>query len=147
MAWYLHERDVLITVLHLAAYRGWDRAAANIAIDWRPMNQEVDTDAETYPHALAALEAAIRAGDDVLIAELHRDVGPKAVRLGFPAERPGPPREGAGALRTPGRPGARPTSCETCPPYRGCRALPPSSISAPPCYWWKAVTLRRSSSS
>jgi DNA-binding SARP family transcriptional activator len=84
--WYLHERDVLITVLHLAAYRGWDRAAANIAIDWRPMNQEVDTDHETYPHAQAALEAAIRVGDDLLIAELHRDVGPKAVRLGFPAE-------------------------------------------------------------
>jgi DNA-binding SARP family transcriptional activator len=84
--WYLHERDVLITVLHLATYRGWDRAAANIAIDWRPMNQEVDTDDETYPHAQAALEAAIRVGDDLLIAELHRDVGPKAVRLGFPAE-------------------------------------------------------------
>jgi DNA-binding SARP family transcriptional activator len=84
--WYLHERDVLVTVLHLAVYRGWDRAAANIAIDWRPMNQEVDTDDETYPHARAALDAAIRVGDDVLIAELHRDVGPKAVRLGFPAE-------------------------------------------------------------
>jgi DNA-binding SARP family transcriptional activator len=84
--WYLHERDVLISVLHLAADRGWDRAAANIAIDWRPMNQEVDTDDETYPHARIALEAAIRVDDDVLIAELHRDVGPKAVRLGFTAE-------------------------------------------------------------
>jgi DNA-binding SARP family transcriptional activator len=84
--WYLHERDALIAVLHLAADRGWDRAAANIAIDWRPMNQAVDTDDETYPHAQTALEAAIRAGDDVLIAELHRDVGPKAVRLGFTAE-------------------------------------------------------------
>ena len=49
--WYLHERDVLIRILHLAADRGWDRAAANIAIDWRPMNQAVDTDEETYPHA------------------------------------------------------------------------------------------------
>ena len=84
--WYLHERDVLIAVLHLAADRGWDRAAANIAIDWRPMNQAVDTDYETYPHALTALEAAARVGDDVLIAELHRDVGPKAMRLGLSAE-------------------------------------------------------------
>jgi hypothetical protein len=50
------------------------------------MNQQVDTDGETYPHARTALEAAIRAGDDVLIAELHRDVGPKAVRLGFTAD-------------------------------------------------------------
>jgi DNA-binding SARP family transcriptional activator len=84
--WYLHERDVLIAVLHLAAERGWHRAAANIAIDWRPMNQAVDTDNETYPHARTALDAAILTGDDVLIAELHRDVGPKAVRLGLTAE-------------------------------------------------------------
>jgi DNA-binding SARP family transcriptional activator len=84
--WYIHERDVLIRILHLAADRGWDRAAANIAIDWRPMNQAVDTDEETYPHALTALEAAKRAGDEVLIAELHRDVGPKAMRLGLAAE-------------------------------------------------------------
>jgi Bacterial transcriptional activator domain/NB-ARC domain len=84
--WYLHERDVLIAVLHLAADRGWDRAAANIAIDWRPMNQAVDTDDETYPHARTALEAAIRVNDDVLVAELHRDLGPKAVRLGFTPE-------------------------------------------------------------
>jgi DNA-binding SARP family transcriptional activator len=81
--WYVHERGVLIAVLHLASDRGWDRAAANIAIDWRPMNQTVDTDDETYPHARRALEAATRVGDDVLIAELHRDVGPKAVRLGL----------------------------------------------------------------
>jgi hypothetical protein len=86
VGWYVHERAVLVAVLHLALERGWDRAAANIAIDWRPMNQEVDTDAETYPHARTALEAAIRVDDDVLIAELHRDVGPKAVRLGFTAE-------------------------------------------------------------
>jgi len=84
--WYLHERGVLIAALHLATERGWDRAAANIAIDWRPMNQTVDTDSETYQHALTALEAATRVGDDVLIAELHRDIGPKAVRLGFVAE-------------------------------------------------------------
>ena len=84
--WYLHERAVLIAVLHIAVERGWDRAAANMAIDWRPMNEEVDTDGETYPHARTALDAAIRVGDDVLIAELHRDVGPKAVRLGFAQE-------------------------------------------------------------
>ncbi len=84
--WYLHERGALIALLRLAVQRGWDRAAANIAIDWRPMNQAVDTDDETYLYARTALEAAIRTGDDVLIAELHRDVGPKAVRLGLVAE-------------------------------------------------------------
>jgi tetratricopeptide (TPR) repeat protein len=50
------------------------------------MNQQVDTDDETYPHARTALEAALRVGDDVLIAELHRDLGIKAVQLGFTAE-------------------------------------------------------------
>jgi len=84
--WYLHERGALIAVLELAVTHGWDRAAANVAIDWRPMNQTLDTDAETYPHARRALEAAVRAGDEVLVAELHRDLGPKAVRLGFTAE-------------------------------------------------------------
>jgi DNA-binding SARP family transcriptional activator len=84
--WYLHERGALIAVIELAATSGWDRAAANIVIDWRPMNQTLDTDAETYPHARRALDAATRVGDEVLVAELHRDLGPKAVRLGFTAE-------------------------------------------------------------
>jgi hypothetical protein len=84
--WYHHERGALIAVIQLAVNSGWDRAAANIAIDWRPMNQTLDTDAETYPHAERALEAAIRAGDEVLAAELHRDLGTRAVRLGFTAQ-------------------------------------------------------------
>ena len=82
VAWYVRERAVLPAVLHLAIARGWDRAAANIAIDWRPMNQTIDETSYTYPHALAALAAAERTGDAVMIGELHRDVGPKAVRLG-----------------------------------------------------------------
>jgi hypothetical protein len=79
--WYSRERAVLPAVLHLAVVHGWDRAAANIAIDWRPMNQTVDSPAYTYPHALAALTAAERTGDPVLRAELHRDVGPKVAIL------------------------------------------------------------------
>ncbi|MEO7058749.1 MAG: BTAD domain-containing putative transcriptional regulator [Lapillicoccus sp.] len=82
--WYLRERAVLPAVLHLSITRGWDRAAANLAIDWRPMNQTVEVDADTYPHVMAALAAAERTGDAVLRAELHRDVGTKAVRLGDP---------------------------------------------------------------
>ena len=84
-SWYTRERSVLRAVLYVAIERGWDRAAANIAIDWRPMNQTVDDDAYTYPHALAALAAAERTADPLLKAELHRDVGPKAVRLGHDA--------------------------------------------------------------
>ncbi len=82
--WYLREREVLTSVLHRAVERGWDRAAANITIDWRPMNQTVDTHLFTYPHAVAGLEAAERTGDPVLRAELHRDVGAKAARLVSP---------------------------------------------------------------
>ena len=63
VAWYVRERAVLSAVLHLAIAGGWDRAAANLAIDWRPMNQTVDVDSYTYPHALAALGAAERTGD------------------------------------------------------------------------------------
>ncbi len=46
------------------------------------MNQLVDADAYTFPHAQAALAAAERTGDPLLRAELHRDVGPKASHLG-----------------------------------------------------------------
>jgi DNA-binding SARP family transcriptional activator len=82
MEWYVRERVVLSAVLHLAIARGWDRAAANIAIDWRPMNQTVEVDEYTYPHTVKALEAAERTGDPTLRAELHRDAGPKVARLG-----------------------------------------------------------------
>ena len=78
----MRERAGLLAALHLAIARGWDRAAANIAIDWRPMNQLVDADAYTFPHAQAALAAAEHTGDPLLRAELHRDVGPKASHLG-----------------------------------------------------------------
>jgi DNA-binding SARP family transcriptional activator len=80
--WYLRERTVLPAVLHHAIACGWDRAAANLAIDSHPINRVADVSSYTYPPTLAALAAAERTGDPVLTAWLHVIVGAKAVRLG-----------------------------------------------------------------
>ena len=76
-SWYLRERAVLIAVVHLAVEHGMDRAAVRIVLDWRPMNQAVDSARDTYPQALAGLLAAERLGDVTLLAEMERDMGVK----------------------------------------------------------------------
>ncbi len=76
-AWYLRERAVLVAVVQLAVAHGMDRAAVRIVLDWRPMNQAVDSARDTYPHALAGLRAAERLGDRTLLAEMERDIGVK----------------------------------------------------------------------
>ncbi len=76
-SWYLRERAVLIAVVQLAVAHGIDRAAVRIVLDWRPMNQALDSARDTYPHALVALTAAERLGDVTLLAEMERDIGVK----------------------------------------------------------------------
>lgn len=72
ITWYRTERTVLPLVIALARERGYLRAAANIAIDWRPMNAVVDSSADSLPHELDALGAAAALGDPLLEAELAR---------------------------------------------------------------------------
>ncbi|AWS44330.1 LuxR C-terminal-related transcriptional regulator [Streptosporangium sp. 'caverna'] len=80
--WYRRERGTLTAVLRQAAAAGLDRAVALIVLDSRPMSAGSDIAADGLPHSLAALEAAVRTGEVVLIAELERTVGAMRARMG-----------------------------------------------------------------
>ncbi|SNS45145.1 NB-ARC domain-containing protein [Streptosporangium subroseum] len=80
--WYRRERGTLTAVLRQAAAAGLDRAAALIVLDSRPMSAVSDIAADSLPHSQVALEAALRTGEAVLIAELERTVGAMWARMG-----------------------------------------------------------------
>jgi DNA-binding SARP family transcriptional activator/tetratricopeptide (TPR) repeat protein len=74
MAWYELERGPLFAILRSACRLGLDRAAANLALDWRPMNTWLDGAYDTLPLARMAYEAAQRLEDPVVEAELARNL-------------------------------------------------------------------------
>lgn len=82
--WYRSERTVLVSIVHLAHERGYLRAAANIAIDWMPMNLSADSAEDTLPHLRTALDAAVVLGDPLLEGELSRTVAGRLAMVGDP---------------------------------------------------------------
>lgn len=74
MNWYTRERSVLRAVVDAAVAAGLDRPIAHIVLDWRPMAFQNETLNDSFPHALAGLNAARRSGDLRLQAEFERDV-------------------------------------------------------------------------
>ena len=75
--WYLRERAILTALVDTAADAGHDRAVVSIVLDWRPMNQTVDSPASTLPYSLKALTAVRRLAEPVLEADVERDVSIK----------------------------------------------------------------------
>ena len=82
IAWYSRERDALVASIRFAVRSGFDRQAALLALDWRPMNQTLDSASNSIDICRMAYEAAVRSGDQPLMADLARDVGSKLTRLG-----------------------------------------------------------------
>lgn len=80
--WYSRERGVLKAMVERASGMGLDVECALIVLDWRPMNQSVESASDTVRYSRLGLEAARRSKDGVLVAELSRDLGSKLSRLG-----------------------------------------------------------------
>lgn len=84
--WYVRERSALIAVLALAEELALYQHIVNIVLDWRPMNQTVDSAADTLPYSRLALESAKALKSELAIAETSRDLGAKWARCENPTE-------------------------------------------------------------
>jgi len=78
--WFFTERKAVLDAFAVALSLGMDREAALIALDWRPMRQATDAPRAMLQEIAQATDAAVRCGDELLEAELRRDL---AVNLGL----------------------------------------------------------------
>jgi DNA-binding SARP family transcriptional activator len=84
--WYATERSVLKAIIRRSSELGLDKECALMVLDWRPMSQSLDSAGDTLPSSRLGLAAAVRVGDDILAADLSRDVGSKLARMGAHSE-------------------------------------------------------------
>jgi DNA-binding SARP family transcriptional activator len=80
--WYTTERSALKGMISRAYELGLDLECCALVLDWRPMNQTIDSAPESIASSLIGLDAARRLGDELLVAELGRDIGGKLARMG-----------------------------------------------------------------
>ncbi|WP_369373674.1 BTAD domain-containing putative transcriptional regulator [Promicromonospora sp. Populi] len=82
LRWYVAERAGLRAAFAAAVSRGDHRSAVLLYLDCRPINDSVDSTADTLPLARAAAESVEHVDDVVLRAECHRAVAAKYARHG-----------------------------------------------------------------